>query len=456
MSDKKYLTDYPALMEEWDWEKNGAIGHDPAKIAHKSNKKVFWKCTLGHSWETEPYNRIDGEGCPYCSNRRLLVGFNDLKTTHPDLALEWDYEKNDTTPDQHVPGSAFKAFWLCKDCGHSWKTEIRHRTQRNTGCPPCARIARGKTRHEDSLQRNGGITNELLLKEWNYELNQLGPENYSPQGNNYAYWTCSKCGHVWKAKINNRHNGRGCPCCANKTTVPGVNDIVTTHPQLAAEWHPTLNGDLTPEQVTIGCGKKVQWLCPKGHTYPATVMHRGHGTNCPICCSGRSTSYAEQAIYYYIKKVFPDAQNRCTDLLGGRYELDIWIPSIKLGIEYDGIYWHGQEKSKKRESTKYDLCHQQGITLWRVREDSTNVDIKHPTMLSSSRVADSDVKADMIFYADSTGNNRNLDDIIYQLFYMLERHCALMYPQYTSRLRIPREAIDVKKHDAEIRALLTP
>ena len=97
--------------------------------------------------------------------------------------------------------------------------------------------------------------------------------------------------------------------------------LVRSAVELAKEWHPTANGTLTPQQVTIGSGKKVWWLCPRGHSYKASVMHRGHGTNCPDCNSGRQTSFAEQAVFYYIKQVYPDAISRCSDILPGRMEL---------------------------------------------------------------------------------------------------------------------------------------
>ena len=68
----------------------------------------------------------------------------------------------------------------------------------------------------------------------------------------------------------------------NKLVV-GKTDLATTHPLLAKEWHPTKNGKLSPEQVTGGCGKKVWWVCEKGHEWQATVNHRGYGRGCPVC-----------------------------------------------------------------------------------------------------------------------------------------------------------------------------
>mgnify|MGYP004457068879 CR=1 FL=1 len=95
------------------------------------------------------------------------------------------------------------------------------------------------------------------------------------------------------------------------------------------------------------------------------------GNGCPLCASRRKTSFPEQAIYYYIKQVFPDAINRY-NVLKNRCELDIYIPSKKIGIEYDGIYWH--KNKVDLEKGKYEICKSQGITLLRIRENEGEED----------------------------------------------------------------------------------
>ncbi len=213
---------------------------------------------------------------------------------------------------------------------------------------------------------------EYLLDEWNYELNKdITPSTVISGSNKKVWWKCKRCGYEWQATINNRAKlGRGCPCCANKIVVTGINDLATTHPEIAKEWHPTKNGNLTPQDVVHGTGKKVWWLCSQGHEYQATVLHRTqeNGTSCPICNSGKQTSFAEQAVYYYIKKLYPDAINRYTADFLGRMELDIFIPSINCAIEYDGEPWHKGVAKLKREEKKYKICQSRNIKLIRLRE----------------------------------------------------------------------------------------
>ena len=212
---------------------------------------------------------------------------------------------------------------------------------------------------------------EKLMKEWNWDKNNelgLRPNTLTFGSNKKVWWKCLKCGYNWESKIGNRTIlKRGCPCCANLVIVKGFNDLATTNPDLVKEWHPTKNTNITPYEVASGSRRKVWWMCSNGHEYQASLLHRRHGTKCPICYSGRQTSFAEQCVFYYIKQLYPDAINKFkTDWLGA-FELDIFIPSISYAIEYDGVAWHKQDKIE-REQRKYKLCHDNNIKLIRLRE----------------------------------------------------------------------------------------
>ena len=424
MSEKKYIIDNANLIVEWDWEKNNDIGLDPSKLTCGSNKKAWWICNKNHSWEARIDHRARGQKCPICSNKKILIGENDLQTLFPNIAAEWDSTLNGKlTPNKILAFSAESAWWKCPVCNHQWQTQIRTRTkERQSGCPQCAIKKRSTKRLKTYLSKNGCIADPLLLSEWNFGKNGSAlPQNFTQSSNKKVWWKCSTCSYEWEAKISNRNFGRGCPCCSNKVVVKGKNDLATTKPDLASEWHPTQNYPLTPNDVTIGCGKKVWWRCPIGHEYQASIVHRGQGTNCPICNAGRQTSFAEQAIFYYIQKFYPDAINRCQSILGNRMELDIYIPSLRLAIEYDGAFWHKSSKSKEREKTKYDLCHKKQIALWRIKEGEPNIIDRHPSQLTGEAVAYSSIKANFVFFADPTGQNKNLNKLICDLLYYMKK-----------------------------------
>ena len=196
------LSDKKDLMAEWDHERNNAIGLFPEKLALKSNKKAWWKCSRGHRWQMEIYRRTDGRKCPYCSNKRVWVGFNDLQTLYPDIAKEWHFEKNQGLDlFDYVAGSAKKVYWRCSKCGHEWIAAISSRTQRNTGCPECAKIKRGRTRHKTCLKKGTPISDPRLLAEWDHSKNPAGPGDYTAYSNKYAWWICRTCGHGWRRAV---------------------------------------------------------------------------------------------------------------------------------------------------------------------------------------------------------------------------------------------------------------
>ena len=122
------------LLDEWDYEKNIIL---PSEVTRGSNKRVWWKCSNGHEWAAIVYNRIKGVGCPYCGNFAVLVGFNDLVTTNPALAVEWNYEKNgELKPTDVTAGSHKRVWWKCSK-GHEWVSDIKSRNSGNN-CPYCS------------------------------------------------------------------------------------------------------------------------------------------------------------------------------------------------------------------------------------------------------------------------------------------------------------------------------
>lgn len=126
---------HPALLKEWDYLQNEL---DPTDVTAGSHKGIWWRCPKGHCYRSAPYTRIAGSGCPYCANRRVLPGFNDLATTDPGILKEWDAELNgELTPRMITRGSPRKVWWRCQ-FGHEWRAAVYSRTrERACGCPYC-------------------------------------------------------------------------------------------------------------------------------------------------------------------------------------------------------------------------------------------------------------------------------------------------------------------------------
>lgn len=281
---------FPEIAKEWDRIKNGDLL--PSDVFATSSKKVWWICPQGHSYFAAIANRTGPgkNGCPYCSvpAKRVLKGFNDLQSKYPLIAEIWHPNKNlPLHPDEVLCGSGKRVWWL------------------------------------------------------------------------------GKCGHVFDQSINNMVKGAGCPYCSHQKLLPGYNDFASTNPELLSEWDYEKN-DVQPDEIMPNSHYKAWWKCPFGHSYQAWMSSRCGKTHtgCSVCDKENHTSFPEQALFYYIKQLFQDACNSDREAIG--IELDIYIPSQKTAIEYDGFIWH---KNNAYELKKNSQCKQHGIRLIRIRED---------------------------------------------------------------------------------------
>ena len=208
---------------------------------------------------------------------RLISGVNDLKTKFPEIAAQFHPVKNGTlTPSQIASTSHEKVWWIC-DKGHEYEAIVSNKSQGH-GCPVCA----GKI----VLPGFNDLAsdNPTLIAEWHPTKNgKLTPQQVTANSTKKVWWQCSE-GHEWQASPNHRNYGKhNCPYCSNQKILMGFNDMTTTHPELAKEWHPTLNGELLPTMIGAGSHKKVWWQCSEGHEWQAIIQSRKLGYGCPVC-----------------------------------------------------------------------------------------------------------------------------------------------------------------------------
>jgi hypothetical protein len=104
-----------------------------------------------------------------------------------------------------------------------------------------------------------------------------------------AWWLCPDS-HVWKGAVASRTARQtGCPISAQRDWHRATDSLDVTHPDLAAQWHPDLNGDEVPAEVTYSSTRKPWWLCPEGHSWQALIHNRIRGSGCPYCAGKRAT-----------------------------------------------------------------------------------------------------------------------------------------------------------------------
>jgi len=271
------VTTSPELAAEWNYEKNYPLV--PQQFNKGSNKRVYWKCSKGHEWRASILDRCksNGTNCPVCSGHKVFKGFNDITTINPKLEAEWDYDKNGSlTPYSFTKGNHTKVWWKCKK-GHEWEASIINRAVQGNGCPICS----------GHMVKEGyndlATVNPKLASEWDVEKNELKASEVTKGSKKIVWWRCSK-GHGWQTSVNNRSRGINCPICDHKKLLIGYNDLATMHPQIASEWHPIKNGNLTPSQVINGSKLIAWWICDKGHEWQVSINSRtSSDSKCPIC-----------------------------------------------------------------------------------------------------------------------------------------------------------------------------
>lgn len=335
----------PDLAAEWHPSLNGTL--TPQQVTVGTSKRVWWLDEHDHAWEAQVNNRKNGTGCPYCSNTTVLAGFNDLATVRPDVALDWHPTKNlPLTASEISSQSGHKVWFRCSD-SHEWQSTVGNRTALGQGCPVCAgqkvlgglndmattspwlasqwhptrnapltprdvfRSTAGRFWWQDEVgheweasanERSNGSNcpfcsgqrilvgfNDLgtrrpdLAEEWHPTRNgQRPPQMVTQMNGTRAWWLCD-AGHEWDAIVSSRSSGAGCPTCAGQRVVVGVNDLASRMPEVAATWHPTRNGDVTPRSISVYSNQKMWFQCSVGHEWLSTVNNRSHGQGCPEC-----------------------------------------------------------------------------------------------------------------------------------------------------------------------------
>ena len=348
------VVDNEILKHEWDYKKNEDV--DINKVTLGSNKKVWWKCDKGHEWQAIISSRsIYKTGCPYCSNKKILAGYNDLVTINYNLSLEWDYKKNKLDPKIISPNSHEHVWWKCSKCGFEWNAEIKSRNQ-GVGCPECGKKKFVRTRINNSIQKRGSLA--------------------------------------------------------------------SSYPYIANQWNYDKNENLNPDKVTPYSSKKVWWKCDKGHEWQTTISSRtSNNSGCPYCKNETQTSFAEQTLFYYLKKTFKDVYNR---YLIENQEIDIYLPKYLIGIEYDGARFHNNVSSIQREQKKYQVLKSNKIKLIRIREyynEKYNID-----------------SADYYLGYSNNQKNKNLNNIVSDMFDLISK---IINKKITTDINIDRDRNEI-------------
>ena len=224
------------------------------------------------------------------------MGFNDLAAKAPELAKQWHPTLNgDLKPTDVTTNSGKKVWWYLpyddlktgKHFDFEWMATVSSGTQGN-GCPFLSGRAVWPGFNDLATKA------PELAKQWHPTLNgDLKPTDVTPNSGKKVWWHLpyddSKTGKhydfAWRASIDSRMKGAGCPFLCGKAVWPGFNDLATNVPDIAAEWHSSKNRKRTPDKVYERDTRRYWWRCPDcGNSWRASVQERVlDERTCPKC-----------------------------------------------------------------------------------------------------------------------------------------------------------------------------
>ena len=344
----------PELVDEWSSENKPL---KPNNVNAASHRKVKWKGKCGHEWTAEIRARVKGTGCPYCSNNKIMPGFNDLATLHPELAKEWSPRNLPWTPDQAPAGANRMVWWRCEK-GHEWETLISTRAGGGK-CPFCSGIKLLKGFNDLKTKQ------PALAEDWSERNLPLLPEDINEKSRLNIWWKCSTCGYEWQSVVHTRVHGGPCPVCANRKVKQGVNDLATTDPDIAREWDYTKN-EGSPATVSRYAMKRAWWKGSCGHSWNAFIYNRTvNGEGCLECEKEFKSVLPQLAVLYYAGKYGLKVKLNDETAIG--IHLDTYIPSVGIAIDTKEI------RNSKIGIEEYGIkrlqCKKQGIDLYTITEE---------------------------------------------------------------------------------------
>ena len=291
---------------------------------------------------------------------------NSFGNLYPELAKNWDKASNKKlTPYMLPPGSNYPATFICEKCGGKWSAPISNVTSaKRVLCKKCSMADNGLKTTARTIKEKGSLGDNYpeLIKEWDNDANGLLtpfdiPSGYSKE----VSWKCSICGYKWVLSPNARIHKRGissCPHCSGRVAMPGVDDLQTLFPQIAAEWDYEKNGDVLPSQIRPYSNTKRYWICSKhGISFEAYPGNRLKGCGCHLCKSDKIIEKVGFKVEQYSKSLIHIKTYASLNEVGR--ELNISPEAIRQAIIKGslsaGYYW--KYEGKEFESLKPDCKH---------------------------------------------------------------------------------------------------
>lgn len=310
---------YPEIVDWWDYARNVRT---PENVSYGSKIIAAFRCPECHKPFKRPVKNFislhEGGvyrpvGCPECGYYPKENPVDNIAVLCPEIRDWWNYEKNAPhIPEEFTKGAQFEAYLTCPDCGMELYTGIHSLVATDETGQLYIRHQGKCRKYRAMASSNNLLANYPEVAEWwDYEKNAPNLPEYFTTGSSFeAYFRCRECGFESHRRITDAFvliDGTpslfSYPICADKKVLAGVNDLLTTDPDLAQEWSP--NNDRFVTEVRKSFVANAKWICPTCNgEYTEQISERSVGDDaCPYCRDTRvlagyndlATTYPELA-----------------------------------------------------------------------------------------------------------------------------------------------------------------
>ncbi len=323
----------------------------------KSSVKMRIICPEhGEFWQ-EPAAHVRGYNCPKCAN--LKRGLRDTLEQFIEKARKIHGDKYDYSKVEYV-NQATKVCIICPEHGEFWMTPSAHVNCQKQGCPKC----KGKYRTTDSL-----IEEFKRVHGDKYDYSKVVFHKMHEK----VCIICPIHGEFWMTPSKHLSKKQGCPKC-------GIIKRCEKHKVTFEEFIERVKktqGDkyIYNKEDYIDFKQPMKIVCPKHGVFYQRPYDQLNGHGCPHCAVVLSN--AENEIYDFLTWHLgeDDVVKRDREILDGR-EIDIYIKSLRIGIEYDGLKWHSEEfgKDSAYHLEKTEDALKKGVRIIHIFEDEFNKD----------------------------------------------------------------------------------
>lgn len=271
-------TKHPLIVAFWDHALNARPYWTRVSGTPDS---ASWRCRCGYRWKQSIKTFADRPRCPKChASRRRRV---NVRERIPQYAPWWDSAGNRGLNPAEVDARDDKVRWICP-FGHPFEATVRQMIERKHPCVVCTgrRVIPGVN---DLMTAYPEIARQFSeARNWPLTASQV-----SPGSTHKRWWECPDDRHEdYEAVVSKRtREGTGCPRCSGRLPVSGLTDLATVRPDVAARWHPTLNGHLTPSDVAAFSRREVFFQCPCGQPQHYAVHLMKADRLCRSCAAKR-------------------------------------------------------------------------------------------------------------------------------------------------------------------------